>query len=159
MQSEAETKELTKRGTISEETLAILDADAEKLEIWVRPCAEGFSYNDQILPAIDGKIVQIQPCWVRWENGKPDRVFEAERPSDAYERRCELRVLTRDNFTVGLSLPGSSYRNLVAYHKFLKGQKLSINEAMTRLRTKEVDGSFGPFVATTFNLIEDEIPF
>jgi hypothetical protein len=108
MESATETKELAKYGEIPEETLAILDQDAEGLEAWVRTTPEGFEHNGMVMPEIIGRLIQISPCWVKWENGKPTRTFDAEKPSDQYERRCEIKLRTRDDFIVGVSLSFNS---------------------------------------------------
>ena len=135
-----------------------IEADAQNLDIWVKPTPEGFLYSDNVIPQVVGRIIEITPHWVKWENKKPQRVYEVERPSEDYERRCDLKIESNDGFIIRLSLPNSSYRNFCAFYKSVTGQGHEISSVMTCLKTKEVNGSFGTFVVVTFSYFDD-VPF
>ncbi len=131
------------------------------MELYVKATPEGFAYNDSTAPEIIGKIIEIKPCWVLWMDKKPERVFDKERPSEDFERRCELKILSRDGFLINLSLPTTGYKNLCAYHKSLKTKGLDINQVVTCLKTKEVNGGFGTFAMVTFSYLDTDadLPF
>lgn len=143
---------------INEEVLEQMSEDAEGMELYVKATPEGFAYNDTVVSEIIGRLIEIRPCWVLWKDKKPERVFDKEKPSDDFERRCEVKVLSRDGFVINLSLTATGYKNLCAYHKSLKARGVDINDAITCLKTKEVNGAFGVFAMVVFTLISD-VPF
>lgn len=146
--------------TIDPETRDILEADAEGIfdEIWLKLKPNGFENPDgDIFSELAGKVVEIEPHWIKWEDRKPDRVYTKEKPAEGYEKRCDIKIIGSDGTKYAIGLSKSSYKNFLSYYKKLNDQGLDIGEVITGLHPKVGKGSFGSFTMVNFML--SDVPF
>lgn len=161
------TTEITKHEPIPEKTIKKLLDEAKNLEFWAKLEPQGFLVDEHLLPEIIGYIIIIRFYWVKWDNRQPDKVYEEEPPSDDYELRCEIKIETLDGFIVNIDLSKSNYCKLAAFTKSVQNAGSRLEKIPVRLRTREVTGSFGPYVVIDFIWINkdlnisdnDDIPF
>ena len=126
-------------------------ATAEDMVTWMKPRGNSFQVDDltQPIPEIVGRIIEINPYLVKWENNEPDKIPYIKDELDwpmGYEPRCDVVVLTPTGVKIGISLAKSSFRKqFCPYVKTLADQGLKPPEALTRFLTYEAKSNLGSF--------------
>ena len=148
-------------GDIPEDIIERCIEAAEEKPIYPKITPEGFEVNGQVVESVKGKIVHIQDYWCKWENKKPERVYRKEKPSEDHTKRCEMVLITIDNFELHFDLPVSSYNNLCQFVKHCHTMQRNVAEVPVMLTTHEAEGQFGNFVVVKFKVWTppDDIPF
>ena len=155
--------ELTKREnyelSIDNGTLEDVAALSDDWAMWVKLRDSGFEFvsMDKTVPELVGKIIDIRPYLVRFENGQPDKLPHCKNDleiPEGYERRCDIKIETQGQ-VVGISLSKSSFiHQLSPFIKFLKNQGLRPEQVMTRLQSKQASNNLGVWNICTFEMVE-----
>lgn len=142
---------------IDMEILDRLIHEAESNAIWVKPKTGGFAVDERIQPELIGVIMKIDPYFVKWQNGEPDKfreLVEGEAPED-YEPRCDIFLLTPKMMQYGISLARSSFHfSLCPYIKALRTRGYEPTQVVSRLWTKDVTNKKGTFTVVKFECAE-----
>jgi len=147
---------------LPEEVLGELYETAKSVTTWVKPKGNAFLVDDASLPTVDGKIIDINPYLVNWEDNMPDKIeytVDEDQWPEGYEPRCDVIISTEHGDKIGISLAKSSFKKqLCPYIKMLMDRNIKPNEVVTRFITWEAKNNLG-----TFNVVKptlyDEIPF
>jgi hypothetical protein len=118
--------------------------------------------QDKFIKAFVGKIVDVAPYLIKFENGIPEKkpnVQDDLQIPPGFERRCDVRILCGDQL-IGLSLPKSSTKYYLSpYLKFLKNKGLRPEGVLTKVTSKMVSNAQGTWAVACFELVDNpELP-
>lgn len=149
---------------IPEETVKAVAAMADDQPLWMKVTQFGLSYGEKVVPEIRGRIIQIEPCIIKFEGiGKPPikkpHVADDKDIPEGFERRCDIKIDIGNEQIIGISLSKTSFRwGLAPYIKYLINQGLKPSDVITVLRTRAVTNQYGQFAVVNFNVANDSSP-
>lgn len=122
---------------VVEKIIAIGDAEVH----YVRNSTGGFKVTDEdTRRELVGVITAIENYLIHFEEGVPERMADpgGKDLPPGFERRADCKIITRDGYRLGISIPGASLRkNFAGYLKKLANDGLRPNQVWTKFRCAE----------------------
>lgn len=107
---------------------------------WLTMVENGLKSNGNFFEDIKVKIVDVKECFVRWNNGKPDKKFKITQITeniDKYEECFDLIMVDKGEKRYGMTIDKTKFKYcLRPYVKELNDSNMQIYDVMTRLTVK-----------------------
>jgi hypothetical protein len=142
--------------TMDYDTIDSIIDTCEGDSMFVKLVQGGFMVSDRIVPELVVRIIGNEPYWMRWVNNQPEKLelTPGQTPPEGYELRTDLTMLAGEQqLKLSLSKTSVAYQ-YKPYLIFLKQQKLTPADVLTKLRSQNRKNAYGSYQQVTFEMVE-----